>query len=135
MLMNTSISGTPNTDNIIFAAVSNHTQRGYPSTSLGCDIQRYALKLTGAAIRSPSSSSKFIDNHSARVRMRYWRAEANGAYQSVALTLSVTKCKFTHIKNVNKTRTFLNFDPVGGRHGGIIFKKTPTQPLKWSVGT
>ena len=40
-----------------------------------------------------------------------------------------------HIKNVNKTRTFLNFDPVGGRHGGIIFKKTPTQPLKWSVGT
>ena len=36
------------------------------------------------------------------------------------ISLSVTKCcKFTHIKNVNKTCTFLNFDPVGGRHGGI----------------
>ena len=31
------------------------------------------------------------------------------------ISLSVTKCcKFTHIKNVNKTCTFLNFDPVGG---------------------
>ena len=54
----------------------------------------------------------------------------------VRISLSVTKCcKFTHIKNVNKTCTFLNFDPVGGRHGGIISQKTPTQPLKWSVGT
>ena len=52
------------------------------------------------------------------------------------ISLSVTKCcKFTHIKNVNRTCTFLNFDPVGGRHGGIISQKTPTQPLKWSVGT
>ena len=52
------------------------------------------------------------------------------------ISLSVTKCcKFTHIKNVHKTCTFLNFDPVGGRHGGIISQKTPTQPLKWSVGT
>ena len=42
-----------------------------------------------------------------------------GSFVSVCLlTLSVTKCcKFTHIKNVNKTCTFLNFDPVGGWHG------------------
>ena len=33
----------------------------------------------------------------------------------------------------NKTRTFVNSDPVSGRHGGDII--SPTHPQKWSVGT
>ena len=64
------------------------------------------------------------------------KTQTTAPVASPCVSLSVTKCcKFTHIKNVNKTCTFLNFDPVGGRHGGIIFQKTPTKPLKWSVGT
>ena len=39
-----------------------------------------------------------------------------------SISLSVTKCCTS--RNVNKTRTILNFDPVGGRHGGIISLKT-----------
>ena len=99
------------------------------------------LNLTGIVAEMPSKALDSI-SHAPRYRI------APGSVLESGLTGNQPRfhpegfwlfihfgCKFTHIKNVNKTCTFVNFDPVGGRHGGIISQKTPTQPLKWSVGT